>query len=84
MKKEFKNMSFKKTFALIFLVCRYCFVFGQITQGIIINNVVLPYTSESIVEDSQNNKTSDNVQITGAMDLPVLNTNTVRMLQLAI
>lgn len=80
-------MNFKKTFALTFLfLVRYCYVYGQTTQGIVINNVVLPYTSENIVEKPQNNKISEVVQILDSMDLPVLRTNTVRerVLQLVI
>lgn len=78
-------MNFKITLTLIFAVCRCYFVFGQTTQGIVINNVVLPYKSDSLIETPQENNISDIVrQISNSMDLAVLNTNMVRMLQLAI
>lgn len=77
-------MNFKETFVLFFVVCRYFYVFGQTTQGIVINNVALPYASEKLVEKPQNNKISEVVQIWDSMNLPVLNANKVRMLQLAI
>lgn len=78
-------MKFKKTLTLLILVCRYGYVFGQTTQGIVIHNVVLPYKSEKIVENNpQNNQMREIMQISDTMDIPVLNTDTVRMLQIAI